>query len=386
MCTICFLTDKQQYLLRHSSMIRSDRFEHTLENYCDEFINKFYETNYSLCSKHENDINIKIINSLKEIDKASIITFFRGIRKVYIDWINASLSTAITNFSELLNKYKLINFKCELSNEVFFRCRESEIFISHWDMFHIPFNKRFLIGNQRYSLTGQPILYFSTSPDTDTNTITNTMINYELLQDSHNIISMFYLLILSSCCSFPRRNVTTDIKDSKFVEEYVLPQILTATLKDKKLCDGIKYTSTKSYIDSLNNSPTDIKTKLYSNYCIFTNYEYHDYTKIKDVYDRNLYNKFIISNPINFTDSINENLYNLDDILYLIDDIDSNNGIPLHYKNISYELGDYLKLLTDFIVNNPSLKELETKFINLHILFARNILLNIKDFKEVNYE
>ena len=336
MCTICFLTDKQQYLLRHSSMIRSDRFEHTLENYCDEFINKFYETNYSLCSKHENDINIKIINSLKEIDKASIITFFRGIRKVYIDWINASLSTAITNFSELLNKYKLINFKCELSNEVFFRCRESEIFISHWDMFHIPFNKRFLIRNQRYSLTGQPILYFSTSPygaykelgtydnlrissfilkasniltifenenkfeklivdnsDTDTNTITNTMINYELLQDSHNIISMFYLLILSSCCSFPRRNVTTDIKDSKFVEEYVLPQILTATLKDKKLCDGIKYTSTKSYIDSLNNSPTDIKTKLYSNYCIFTNYEYHDYTKIKDVYDRNLYNKFI---------------------------------------------------------------------------------------------
>lgn len=76
----------------------------------------------------------------------------------------------------------------------------------------------------------------------------------------------------------------------------------------------------------------------------------------------------------------------MDDILYLIDDIDSNNGIPLHYKNISYELGDYLKLLTDFIVNNPSLKELETKFINLHILFARNILLNIKDFKEVNYE
>ena len=163
MCTICFLTDKQQYLLRHSSMIRSDRFEHTLENYCDEFINKFYETNYSLCSKHENDINIKIINSLKEIDKASIITFLEE----YVKFILIKLMfhfLLLYKSSELLNKYKLINFKCELSNEVFFRCRESEIFISHWDMFHIPLDKRFLIGNQRYSLTGQPILYFSTSP------------------------------------------------------------------------------------------------------------------------------------------------------------------------------------------------------------------------------
>ena len=30
-------------------------------------------------------------------------------------------------------------------------------------MFHIPFNKRYLIGNQRYSLTGQPMLYIGSS-------------------------------------------------------------------------------------------------------------------------------------------------------------------------------------------------------------------------------
>lgn len=30
-------------------------------------------------------------------------------------------------------------------------------------MFHIPFNKRYLIGNQRYSLTGQPLLYLGFS-------------------------------------------------------------------------------------------------------------------------------------------------------------------------------------------------------------------------------
>src|SRR5699024_9298261 len=47
---------------------------------------------------------------------------------------------------------------------VLFRGRNCNSFLSHWDMFHIPFNRRFLIGNQRYSLVGQPLLYLATSP------------------------------------------------------------------------------------------------------------------------------------------------------------------------------------------------------------------------------
>lgn len=47
MYLICFLKDKSQYLLRHSAMVRSDRFKHALKIYKDEFISAFTEARTS---------------------------------------------------------------------------------------------------------------------------------------------------------------------------------------------------------------------------------------------------------------------------------------------------------------------------------------------------
>ncbi|WP_207733703.1 hypothetical protein [Clostridium celatum] len=432
---MCFLRDQEQYLLRHSSMTRSDRFEHALELYSDEFINSFKINKNLLCDVHKNNNNQLILDALQEINIDEVTNFFTHIRKIYFYWINASLSTSLEYCKSLLTEYKLLNFTNTLENELVFRCRPSESFISHWDMFHIPFNKRFLIGNQRYSLTGQPLLYFSTSPygaykelgtyndlrissfmlkdnhklnifenenkfeqliienvdfnsdfEKFTDNLLNEMINYDIIHDKNQLIQMFYLLILSSCCSFPKRNVTKDFKDTKFIEEYVLPQVLTIVLKEKSDCHGIKYTSTKSYVDFFKDEENEIRTILYSNYCIFTNYKYHDKTKLKDVYDRDLYKKFIISNPINFNDDINEYLYKIDPALNLINSINELDTISSHYKSSSIALGTSLKLLNKFNLTIDEKELVIKKFINLHIVFIRNILLNIKDFKEVNYE
>ena len=165
MCLICFLTNKNQYLLRHSAAIRTDRFEHTIDAYKDEFINNFINNKDLLCDKHKDrDESNYIISALEEIEIKHITSFFETIKNIYIEWINANINLAIRKFEEIIKDYKLERFSEQLSSKLLYRGRFSTSFISHWDMFHIPFNKRYLIKNQRYSLGGQPILYFATSP------------------------------------------------------------------------------------------------------------------------------------------------------------------------------------------------------------------------------
>ena len=464
MCLICFLTNKNQYLLRHSAAIRTDRFEHTIDAYKDEFINNFINNKGLLCNEHQKrDESKYIISALEEIEIKDINSFFETLKNIYIDWINANIKQAINEFKNVIKDYELDIFSEKLSLKLLYRGRFSTTFISHWDMFHIPFNKRYLIRNQRYSLGGQPILYFATSPygvykelgSHNNLRISRFKINkgqsfnifeninhfekyinndniesilvLEELSDKKYIKGMFYLMILASCCSFSRRE---DTVDKEFSEEYILPQILTIVLKELKY-NGILYISTKAYNDKNNKN---IKGKmfdiLYSNYCIFTNYNINDSLDKTCVYDRKLYKKFDISNVISYNKAIENDLYNINeidnllikideltytdcyakDIAYilaeevniikeinnLIKDTEKNeesecmklkksNYADCYEKDIAYILAEevnIIKEISNFIQDEEKNKESECmrlkKLINMHIIFIRDILLNIE--------
>ncbi|SHI37551.1 hypothetical protein [Clostridium intestinale] len=449
MCIICFLSDNSQYLLRHSAMIRSDRLEHTLDNYKNEFKSYFIEKiNSDICLEYNTESNIYIKTELAKLNYEEIDRFFEKIKSIYINWINTEIESAIKKMEDLVALFSDSIFEDNLNSKLLFRGRISKGFISHWDMFHIPFNRRFLIDNQRYSLIGQPILYFSSSPygvykelgtykdlrisrffaksdssfrifeninkfekyikivsDKKINSnynitvnqmienLINGMVNNDEIMKSDTIKNMLFSMILSSCCSFPRRE---DTKESTFSEEYILPQILTIVLKKMKY-KGIKYISTKLYDDLNIIKQNDLPTIMYSNYCIFTDYKEDKSREKTYVYDRDLYNCFDLSNPISFHEKVNDEFYDIKALILLIKEIDEDDNIDDYLKNISYEVESILKILEELRYkskdvsskdkiskknnNNDEYKAIED-FVNLHILFIRNVLLNIKN-KEV---
>ncbi|WP_394899531.1 hypothetical protein [Clostridium paraputrificum] len=418
MCLICFIEDDTQYKLRKSAQLRSDRFEHTLEKYKLSFIDNFINSKENtLCPKHNTKNNLKIALKLNEIQIDRIHNFFNIITRCYLEWINSELSTSLSDLKKLLSEYKILNFRSKIPNSVFYRGRKSESFISHWDMFHIPFNRRYLIGNQRYSLVGQPLLYLAASPycvvkelgttkdvrissfrfkeipnlDLFDNSnlfpeIINTTSSDNILEladklinrdnlSNENIELFFYKCILSNCCSF---EVNEELKKYSLKEEYILPQMLAQILKESNF-NGIIYTSTKAFTDSsISNSYSEL-WKMYKNYCIFTNYNYKRSCEVSYVYDKELYEKFIVSAPMLCSKTIDSYFYNIESSIADINKLLSNNNLSKYeeslYNNINETLLSYIAYNEN--INNSA--ELLNSSINLHSLLLRNIIINIKE-------
>lgn len=422
MCLICFLKEQFQYELRNISKIRSDRFEHTLYKYKNSFIREFCESLNEVCDEHNNENNIKIINVLKEIDINKIDIFFKTLIDVYISWINAELWTSIKEFEDLLNDYNILDEYENIDDLILFRGRRSKTFISHWDMFHIPFNKRFHIGNQRYSLVGQPLLYLGTSPycvyrelessedlrissfrfkhkchmkifnnsnlfyryiknnnDESAISVTDRMIVDNVNElEGKDIVQKFFLLILASVCSFQRRE---ELKNTSFCEEYVLPQILAQIVKNNEL-DGIMYTSTKSYYDKVFVRNEFLTNLIYKNICLFTNYDKSNVEDVTYVYDKKLYEKFTLSAPISFDLDLDEKYYKIKRSLELVKKLSFENKMNISDEDIIYNINQVLISYTDISTSKDNSEEFK-KASDLHCLFLRNIILNIiEEIKE----
>lgn len=123
------------------------------------------------CSNFYNIIASQINND-EEIQQ-----FFQEIKLCYMLWIDSQTTLALEALERLLKKYELIhdvaygedeNSDDELiiqniTDQVFFRGRTTDQFLSKMEMFHVPYNKRYNLHNERFSLTGQPSLYLGNS-------------------------------------------------------------------------------------------------------------------------------------------------------------------------------------------------------------------------------
>lgn len=304
-----FFTAKTQYELIQAVQLRNQTYEEALIEYGKVFSAKLYECLGSDQGRGEDtddDSLYKQVRKFLEKKKTcqgtqmSLITeFFFLIKECYCSWILCDLNRAIKIIDALLNdklrmckeEYRYLLCKKIYAGERYYRGRISEEPLAKIDMFHIPFKQLYKIGNQRFSITGQPVLYLGASVRDIAEELGINKMNYEKIDDLHissykfkdlenpepftekgkrreeavvkKVFDMriympesisyqnndkeevfevcFYRFLLSCVCSFGNFR---DKKNSYFIEEYIIPQLVTQMLKHSKKVDGVCYHST----------------------------------------------------------------------------------------------------------------------------------------------
>lgn len=350
-CLFCFLSSHYQKKIMKLSQLQEEKFEDILKRYSNKFISDFFIIlKNPLCKKHENILyRQEIILNLKKKKnlRSSLKTFFKDLIDIYVLWISGEAYHAIENLNNIFNN-SLSNedIKFEIGKKLFFRGRKNiNNILNKYDMFHIPYDKRYLVRNQRFSLSGFPLLYLSSSlfgvyleldieneypreeysfssfyfnNDAKIYSLDNPFrIHYDntktFIKESsileNNLEKKLLKLILSSVCLFEKR-FPHKLMEKKginiFYEEYVLPQALTQVLKLNKY-HGVFYPSTRIK-NTLKDDLFDINN---FNLAYFPEY------KKKRHYDIDLFNNLNISVPINFSKEILTNIFDVPDIYSL---------------------------------------------------------------------
>jgi hypothetical protein len=304
-----------------------ERFEDKLANYKNTYIeelNKLDSVSICSCKYHNTEPTfVKWTDEFLSNVKNNIVLIenvFNSLGNVYLSFIETGLKVAIDNLWEFLETNDLLNERgrpTEFSN-LLFRARKSVDFTDKTEIreyFHVPFNKRRFIGNQRFSVSGQPMLYFANSvigveKELETDLIDLSIASflprfelfyndkfYEIKNGIIGAINSLIPIIRSGgqISYFDKGivpnfvSVVADLKKSilseiltfpveskfSFVEEYILPQILTTALlrHDYK---GIIYPSTKDYKELLNPhkySSHEINIATFVNYSSVDSYD-----------------------------------------------------------------------------------------------------------------
>ena len=190
-------------------------------------------------------------------------------------------------------------------NILFYRMRSDFDLKEKEQFYHLPSSMRSKCASERYSIAGYPCFYIGYSKNDCFVEISpnGSMIGLSLSADynirvldltfynsqNNGTISPTFIKawpIIAACNLVYSKSVTTD---AKFREEYVIPQFLTAYLKNKKKYDGICYYSVRNEnLDTLGQNEND-----YRNLVLFPN--------LLDggEHDEELMNKFIWYKPFN---------------------------------------------------------------------------------------
>lgn len=337
-----FITDEFQYNLKAQAYKGKNRFEEVIVEY-----KKIFFENLKACNSE--DIPAKLHSSLYENtsvmnwlecsrrniveDIETLESLFDEIIEGYFIFIRGKHHLAALRYQDLLDKYEVAIDDNVDRLGLFFRgfkigfgsTRDKN---DEKQYYHIPFNLRQLVGNQRFSFSGIPIIYigasvadiyfefdefdlnetnmalasFAFNPLTDItiqkdyNTvkektkifnITNEL--YNLVNDTflplinngvnlpscedkmyrpncNDIKTYFKKFIISQLCTFPKQKTGLT-----FYEEYVIPQLFTEALCLHKY-DGIIFPSTK-FKDQKVTSTSQYHNLFYmENLAMFTTY------------------------------------------------------------------------------------------------------------------
>lgn len=137
-------------------------FQDELSYILDELINILEKTDFICIDDTKEDVGVStesIIDNIKE-DERKILKFV----EYYMDGKLGSCFHAFNNW--WVKKKNSYSYNDEYNKIIFYRMRElkkGEKNFEYEDLLHIPFEKRGIIGNQRYSINGFPCLYISTS-------------------------------------------------------------------------------------------------------------------------------------------------------------------------------------------------------------------------------
>ena len=232
---------------------------------------------------------------LQKDDIARIETFSRGLIECYDLYLNSKFPEAYSTFNCLMDSVKDFllyvdigkkDYRCNMIDS-YYRIIPDKETHNYQYMLHIPLKKRYVASTNRFSIPGMPCSYLASEltlcwyecgmP------VTFQMAKYDInldtangkellrldinpLQTAISLRSQFYNniseedvkeYIKSVCYTFPlvaACSVVVENKDVKFIEEYVLPQMLMAWIKSTTKVAGIRYNS-------------DVKNELARNWC-----------------------------------------------------------------------------------------------------------------------
>ena len=333
-CIYCFLKDQNQYKLKKESReIGKFRFEEDLKRYKENFINGLSKIECcEICSENHdfmerNDVRDFLEELRKDIQSRTefVERIFNNIINIYMEFISRNHENAYHKLVDFLKVYSTNYTSVNTIQFVkpMFRIRErnnvyDEAAIEEY--FHIPFSKRYLVGNQRFSMTGHPMSYMAESlqialaeigkgidevnvalffpkyssfwgkgmydvsnglSDSLDAMIINTCDNKGELHYEDEIFpiskgKMKKLLadyILYQILNFPTQEKSKGV----FIQEYVLPQLMMEVVQNRGKWVGIQYQTTKlpDYVEMNRYKPVP---KL--NYCFWIPYiEEEEYNK-----------------------------------------------------------------------------------------------------------
>jgi len=299
-CIACFIDNVNQRELKQQCF-GLDRFELKLSKYKDLFINGVKELeSVSKCNCKYKNADAKYVkwtdDFLKEMQNSNTIieSTFDALISIYKSYVSENIKIATEKVWDFLIQNDLLD---EIEggfsySTLFYRARIDDGTFDKNDInnfFHIPFTKRELIGNQRFSISGQPMLYFAKSVigvekelSTPINklaisafipffkdfyskkyfTIKNSLFNSIVkslpgilksgsqidyyksdLAPNHNSLGKdLQKSILSQILTFPVEN------KHSFMAEYALPQMVTTALLDNGY-NGVAFPSTKDFAE-----------------------------------------------------------------------------------------------------------------------------------------
>lgn len=281
-------------------------FDYPVESLQDGYLHTF---------KERMDEYLKRINSFpranifgqkifKEIDKISNLK--DEIENIILEYLSGRSKEAFEKFSYMINDYRTyiekLSFKYE-ENSKFYRMRISKDKNVNklGEIFHISFDKRYLVSTQRYSVAGVPSLYLGNSlyacwqelekPNLDDtfisefnsiqqinildfaitfNILKNSLDTEQAIKEEKKFLSFFILYPLIFACSFKKQ-----YKNANFNIEYIIPNMILQWLSnEKEHFHGIRYFSTKMNHKDFNSKginivlpPKENKNSLRNEYC-----------------------------------------------------------------------------------------------------------------------
>ncbi len=203
--------------------------------------------------------------------------YIQAFKKAKVFYYQGKMIEANKEIIKILNRIKKTKY-CNYISEYFIDIESKQWFrarvgknanFTGKDMWHIPFNKRSLITNQRYSINGIPCLYLASSifacwEEMDRPTLNEFWVNrfmpitengisilnlsitlyqlctYETYYNSAEFVKGFFeAWIVQSACS-----VRVEEKSRAFKEEYIFPQLIMQNLYMAEI-DGVMYFSVK---------------------------------------------------------------------------------------------------------------------------------------------
>ena len=319
-CINCFFSLDFQRRLKMSSF-GYDRFENRLKEYKKIYLNKLIKlvsVNKCSCNYHFNssDEYINFTDKFLYLLKNNMLIFdeiFDILINVYDIFITKSYKHAADYFWNTISIFNLMG-RSEIPmsySHLLYRARKIGDYSKITDFFHIPFDRRELVVNNRFSISGQPMIYFGNSImtltkeldlDVDNLSIAAFLPKYSIYyplninEVENSIFSIFVnslpaLFNAGSNIKFNEKLYIIEMRRTifcelltfpckikgTFVEEYVLPQLFTSLLIDNNY-KGVIFPSTKNFSEITNYHRF---SKYNKNLALFIDYNENDNYDLK---------------------------------------------------------------------------------------------------------